>query len=138
MQPTPNQIKEIAEQLDCGFCCYYNIKTGELVSIPDEETMDDLEEFYGEDFAKIKKDKRNFILINKPSSRESFEIMEEFAQQLSNKTLSNQLLNALAKKSPFANFKSIIDGAGEYRQQWFDFKLMQLQDYVLDQIRIVK
>ena len=100
--------------------------------------MDDLEEFYGEDLAKIKKDKRNFILINKPSSRESFEIMEEFAQQLSNKTLSNQLLNALAKKRPFAHFKALIVGAGEYRQNWFDFKLMKLQDYVLDQMQIAK
>ncbi|WAC39933.1 hypothetical protein [Pedobacter sp. SL55] len=99
--PTLSQIKEIAEQLDYGFCCYYNIKTGELVYIPDfEETVDDLEEFYGKDLAKIKKDKRNFILINKPSSRESFEIMDEFAQQLSNKNLSNQLLNALAKNVP--------------------------------------
>jgi hypothetical protein len=33
---TQEQIKEIAEQLDCGFKCYWNRKNNELIFIPDE------------------------------------------------------------------------------------------------------
>lgn len=137
--PTSNQIKEIADQLDCGFCCYYNTTTGEIISIPDfEDSMSDLEEFYGEDLAKIKKDKKNYVIITKPSSREGFKIMEDFAEQLSNKMLQEELLRALDKKRPFAHFKAIIECAGDYRQLWFDFKLMKLQAYVMDQIPKMK
>ncbi|TKB98020.1 UPF0158 family protein [Pedobacter cryotolerans] len=139
MQPTPSQIKEITEQLDCGFCCYYNKISGEVVSIPDfEDTIDDIAEFYGEDLAKIKKDKKNFVIITKPSSREGFEIMEDFAQQLTDEMLQKKLLDALEKKRPFAHFKAIIEDASDYRQQWFDFKLMKLQVYILNQIPKVK
>lgn len=130
---TPSQIKEIAEQLDCGFCCYYHKISGEIVSIPDfEDRMDDIEEFYGEDLAKIKKDKRNFIIINKPSSRESFEIMEDFIEEVKETKLRNELINALNKKKPFSHFKFLIENS-DHRLQWFDFKAKQLQQYVLQQ-----
>ena len=135
MHPTPTQIKETAEQSDCGFRCYCNIKTGELVSIPDfDDSMSDLGDFFAEDLAKVKKGKKNFIKITKPTSTESFEIMEAFVQQLSYEPLANKLLGALSKKQPFANFKAMIDSAGSYRQNWFDFKLMKLQTYVLERI----
>lgn len=131
--PTPSQIKEIAEQLDCGFCCYYNKISGEIVSIPDfEDRMDDIEEFFGEDLAKIKKDKKNFIIINKPSSRESFEIMEDFIEEVKDTKLKNELINALNKKNPFSHFKLIIE-TSIYRQNWFDFKAKQIQQHVIQQ-----
>jgi len=61
LSPTPAQIKEIADQLDCGFCCYYHKISGEIVSIPDfDDRMDDIEEFFGEDLAKIERDKKEF------------------------------------------------------------------------------
>ncbi|RZJ70329.1 MAG: hypothetical protein EOO47_23535 [Flavobacterium sp.] len=132
--PTPIQIKEIAEQLACGFCCYYHKISGEIVSIPDfEDRMDDIEEFYGEDLAKIKKDKKNFIIINKPSARESFEIMENFIEEVNDTKLKNELINALNKKKPFSHFKLIIE-TSIYKQNWFAFKEKQLQQHVLEQI----
>ena len=35
MQLTKQQIKEIAENLDCGNICYYNLKTGKIKTLPD-------------------------------------------------------------------------------------------------------
>ena len=59
--------------------------------------------------------------------------MVEFAEQLSdNDKLKNQLINALNRKKPFREFKDIIDNAGKYRQQWFDFKQAQLLQWVRD------
>ena len=93
-----------------------------------------MEEFFGEDLAKIKKDEKNFFTITKPSSAESFEIMEEFAEQTGHKALGKKLLDALGKKRPFANFKALIDNAAEYRQKWFEFKLMKMQEHVVKQL----
>ena len=132
--PTPTQIKEIAEQLDCGFCCYYHKITGEIVSIPDfEDSMPDSEEFYGEDLAKIKKDKKNYVIITKPSSREGFEIMENFIDEVEDIKLRDELSNALNKKKPFGHFKFIVENSA-YRQAWFDFKVEQIQRLVIEQI----
>lgn len=134
MQPTPTQIKEIAEQIDCGFCCYYHKISGEIISIPDfEDSMDDIDEFFGEDLAKIKKDKKNFLKIEKPSSRESFEIMEDFVKEVGEPRLRGELNNALNKKKPFSHFKFIVENS-TYRQAWFDFKAKKLQKLVIEQI----
>jgi len=134
LSPTPSQIKEIAEQIDCGFCCYYNKISGEIVSIPDfEDRMDDIEEFFGEDLAKIKKDKKNFIRIDKPSAREGFEIMEDFIEEIEDTKLRDELIKALNKKKPFGHFKFIVESSA-YRQEWFDFKAKQLQKLVIEQM----
>lgn len=134
MQPSPAQIKEMAEQIDCGFCCYYHKISGEIVSIPDfDDRMDDIEEFFGEDLAKIKKDKKNFLKIEKPSSRESFEIMEDFVEEVEDPRLRDELNYALNHKKPFAHFKFIVENS-HYRQEWFDFKVKQLQKLVINQI----
>lgn len=37
---TPEQIKEIAEQLDCGLQVYYHKRTGELLFILDHDEYD--------------------------------------------------------------------------------------------------
>ena len=95
--------------------------------------MDDIEEFFGEDLAKIKKEKKNFIRIDKPSAREGFEIMEDFIEEVEDTKLRDELINALNKKKPFSHFKLIIENS-TYRQKWFDFKAKQLQKLVVEQI----
>ena len=61
--------------------------------------------------------------------------MVKYAEQLDNARLRAQLVNALYNPKPFANFKRIIDNS-DYRQDWFDFKDNQLQDYVKTMIEI--
>jgi hypothetical protein len=33
MKPTEKQIHEIAQDLDCGMGCFYNLKTGEIKTL---------------------------------------------------------------------------------------------------------
>ena len=40
-----NIIKEIAQELDCGNECYYNLKTNEIIAIPNFSQVSDEEEF---------------------------------------------------------------------------------------------
>ena len=36
-------IKEIAQEIDCGSDCYYNLKTNEIIAIPDSSQVFDEE-----------------------------------------------------------------------------------------------
>jgi len=129
---TEQQIKEIAEQLDCGFRSFWHKPTGELLYIPDfNNDPFSVTEFYKDDLEKLDNNFSDYIEIEKPTSTNNFEIMANFTEQLNdNKALKSELINALNKKKPFREFKFVIDNAGVYRQQWFDFKHLQLKQWV--------
>ena len=131
-----NIIKEIAQELDCGFDCYYNSKTDEVIGIPNFAQMSDEETFneaFGADLKKIETQKEEFIKFEVLESFESFKIMERFVEQLSGKKLQSELENVLANKKPFQNFKYLIDHS-DFRQDWFDFKLKELEKIVESQL----
>lgn len=125
-------IKKIAQQLDCGFDCYFNIKTAKLISIPnflrvlDEE---EINEAFQKEIEQVKKRPSDFIKFEALESFESFKIMEHFTSQLIDKHLKSALAYALATKKPFQKFKNLIDHS-EVRQEWFDFKQLELEKQV--------
>jgi hypothetical protein len=129
---TEQQIKEIAEQLDCGFRSFWHKPTGELLFVPDLNNNPFADaEFFEEDLEKLDNNFNDYIEIEKPNSSDSFEIMANFTEQLNdNEKLKNELLKALNKKKPFREFKFVIDNSGAYRQQWFDFKNAKLKQWV--------
>lgn len=131
-----NIITNIAQELDCGFDCYYNPKTDEVIAIPhfihfpDEE---DFKEAFSDLIEKVEKHKKDFIKFEVLESFESFKIMERFVHQVSDKNLQLKLENALANKKPFQNFKHLIDYSN-FRQNWFDFKQCELEKIVENQL----
>ena len=75
----------------------------------------------------------DYVEIEKPQSKDNFEIMVNFAEHLGdNNQIKNKLFNALNKKKPFREFKFVVDNSGKYRQQWFDFKSSQLEKWVVE------
>ena len=127
-----NIIKEIAQELDCGFDCYYNFKTSKIVSIPNFSHIadeDDFKEAFRIDFEKIEKNQTDFIKIEVLQSFESFKIMEQYVEQLTNQKLQLELENILANKKPFQNFKYLIEHS-DFKQNWFDFKRSKLEKKV--------
>ena len=42
---TSEQIKEIADTIDCGFACHWNIKNNSLIFIPNDEGFDPADKF---------------------------------------------------------------------------------------------
>jgi len=132
---TKDQIKEIAEELDCGMKCYINKETGIIKSVPDfdswqtgdtelwEDILNELDENWG-----------NYLEIERMESHESFDIMVEFAEDVDSRELHDTLNNVLNRKQPFSNFKWVIDNSGPYRQKWFDFKTQSLKDWVIAQL----
>ena len=131
-----NIIKEISQELDCGFDCYYNSKTNEIVTIPNFshiEDEDDFKEAFRADLEKVKKHQADFIKIEVLQSFENFKIMELFVDQLTDKKLQSELESVLANKKPFQNFKYLIDHS-DLRQNWFEFKQSELEKIVESQL----
>ena len=131
-----NIIKEIAENLDCGFDCYYNPKTQEVLTIPNLSNIYDEEEFneaFQVNLEKINNRKGDYIKFEVLESFESFKIMERFIDQLTDKHFQTELENILQRKKPFQNFKYSIDNS-DFRQKWFDFKQKELEKIVENQL----
>jgi len=127
-----NIIKEIAQELDCGFDCYYNFQTNEIVTIPNFSHIadeDNFKEAFRADLEKVEKHQVDFIKIEVLQSFESFKIMEQFVEQLPDQKLQLELENILANKKPFQSFKYKIEHS-DFRQNWFDFKQSELEKRV--------
>ena len=131
-----NIIKEIAQEIDCGFDCYYNLKTLEIITIPNFGQMsyeDEFRDAFSTELGKIKKNKAEFIKIEVLESFESFKIMERFVSKIADKQFQAELENILERKKPFQNFKNRIENSG-FRQNWFDFKRKELERIVESQL----
>lgn len=136
---TEKEIKEIAEWLDCGLLVFLHKKTGEIVSLPEDDGFADfsMDEWgWGPTQKKIDDDPEAYWGFEKFSSRESFEVMQDFADQLThNRALQAELLTVLTRKKPFRNFKHIIDNyGGPHRMEWFRFKAQRMMAYVKEQL----
>ncbi len=131
---TEKQIKVIAGELDCGFICYYNKRTGETKNMLNPDNWDGTDELWEEDQKELEENSADYIEFEGFESRESFRIMEDFASTVDDSKLRDSLINALHKRKPFANFKWQIDNSGDYRQQWFDYKNKRYIEHVKDQL----
>jgi len=135
LQLTPEQIVEIADQLESGCKCFVNKKTNSLVCYPDELRMPvDDTELFEEEMAQINENPDDFVLISSMDSRESFGVMEDFVTTVKNKALQDKLSAALGQPKPFQKFKYAIDHAGAYREKWFAFKREQYINWVEKQV----
>ncbi|QCE40020.1 UPF0158 family protein [Psychroserpens sp. NJDZ02] len=133
-----NIVKEIAQELDCGFNCYFNSNTDEIITIPNFSHFFDDEEFketFRESIEKIEKQQSDFMKFEPLESFESFKIMERFIEQLADDDFKMELENVLTNKKPFQNFKHKIDQS-EFRQSWFEFKQSALEKIVENQLNL--
>jgi hypothetical protein len=131
-------LKDIAGTLEYGMDCYYNPNTAEVISIPNEDALmdcDDADEIFGEDLKKVESKKVHFVKIKVPENSESYEIMKDFKDEVSDAYLNRQLTAALNNRKPFQHFKHLIDNS-QYRQKWFAFKREALENYVRRQLEM--
>lgn len=133
-------VKTIAENIDAGLVCFLNFDTLEIEEFP-QEMLDDPEEFEamtGESFESLNfkhLEWKKYAKFEPLKSFESFEIMIDFTNTVDDVRLNEKLNNALNHERPFANFKAIIENSG-YRQKWFDFKQIFIENQVKDQLSL--
>ena len=133
MKITSKQINEVAQELEAGMKVYINKKSLEIKPILDWEDSYDDTGIWDEELKEIEENWSDFLVIEKMESREAFKIMEEFAEAIDDKELSNELVKIISRKSPFANFKAEVESS-PYRQNWFDFRLKKYEDYVREKL----
>jgi virginiamycin A acetyltransferase len=133
---TREQIKEFFEELDMGNKCYYHFPTGTIVSyfddiegVMDDETAEEVEKIE----ADIEENGDDYFEFQKMTSRESFSIMEDFIETISDKRLADRLAHAISKSKPFRHFKDIVDDSS-YRDKWFRFRDERGIDWIEQQI----
>ena len=66
-------------------------------------------------------------------SMQSFRVMEDFANSLSDDAFRDRLIHQLSQRKPFSKFKWTIDNSN-YRQDWFDFKEQAYLQWVRQQL----
>jgi hypothetical protein len=132
-------IKEIAEELDCGFRCYLNKTTHVLITIPDSDKLMSIDmSIWATEINEVEKNFHNYFEIEQLDPGDSFVIMEQFANSLKDSNeLKKLLLISLTKQKPFREFKFIIDNSGDYRQKWFAFKKMKLEEWVINRLEVL-
>jgi len=160
---TDEQISDIAETIDAlDNICYLNRGTGEYILMmnnkmlseygisweDEEENEDDVlsdddspdwqKDMYNEvkaDMAKIYSwELKDTIRIEKPESHESFEFMERFVDEIIPEgNLKREFWEALSRSHPFRNFNAIVHNC-KYREDWFRFKQMAMEEYLRKKI----
>lgn len=129
------KIIEIADNLDCGFKCFVNIKNGEIISYPDEFRNIGIElENWEKEINELENNYDDYLEINFMEYRDSFILMEDFIEQLDDYKIRQKFNYALSRPKPFKNFNYEIDYNPEIRELWFDFKRIQMISWVKNQI----
>jgi hypothetical protein len=137
---TEKLIREIAENLDCGFDCFFNPMSQELITIPSFGEISDTEQLeaaFSEELKRIDQQQGEFLKFEVLESHDSFKIMERYTMRLSEGSLKTSLENALKERKPFRNFKYLIDDSS-LREDWFEFKLNELKKMVVAKIKLIK
>ncbi len=131
------QINELADNLDSGLRCFVHKEKKTIVTTPDTLNNPDSDsEWWDEANEEIENNFDSYVEIEKMESHESFRVMVDFINTVDNLVLRDKLEEALRRPKPFANFKFATDNSGLYRQKWFDFKKLQLIEWVKGQLII--
>ena len=104
-----DNIKEIAEQLDCGFRAFIHKTTAKLLFVPDENNLIAIDlEPWKEELEQLENNFTDYYEIDRWTSSEAFEIMSEFADQVSDNNLQSRLFDALRKISRLEILSSLL------------------------------
>lgn len=135
VQLTPEMTKEIADQLDMGMKCFYHEPTGELEYYPDEFKYPGFdEELWAEAIDKVEENFHEYVVFTGMESSESFEIMEDFINEIPQEKIRDKFINAIERRKPFQQFKNLLLDYPDLREQWFAYKDKRYIEYVEEQV----
>jgi hypothetical protein len=132
---TPIKLKELIDEMQCQieeYTQYFNKKTGEFVSVSDDEFRAAEEDEDNENIINIEEDGVQIavdILENSDDYSElpskydidEYDIMERFCLSIENNKNRNALSNAMKGSGAFGRFKDMIGELG-IEDDWYHFK----------------
>ena len=92
-------IKSIAQDLDCGLVCYIHKETKEVISViaPDNYHYADME-YWEKEIEEVENNAEQYLKIEKMPSRDAFQVMADFVEEVRNPRIQNKLITALNKR----------------------------------------
>jgi len=123
MKLSKEKIKDIVGSLECGMVCYVNKETKEVISTVDPNEIYECEELWQDTFDEIENNPDKYIEIEKMPSFESFKVMEDFVENVTDEKLQKRLIQ----------FKYEIDNSA-FREEWFKFRSERNTEWVKQQL----
>ena len=74
-------------------------------------------EAFEEETERLDANPHEYVEIDAMEPNDSYRVMADFVEQLTNKPLQDALFQALNKQGPFREFKFVVDNSDEFRQQ---------------------
>ena len=104
---------------------FLDLKTGETVMLVDSDFIDEDDDLR----ESIENEPERYLFIDPVNSGESYQIMEDFLNQLScNDEVISDLQNALYHSKSFKRFKDALSNYPEIREDWFKFHNQEMKE----------
>jgi hypothetical protein len=146
--PLPVNLQDVVAEMDAlsdEHTAYINRKTGELITISDEEARlaedseseDDLPDWQAEMMPKVREvlDSPDFIPLPDRFEIDEWTIMRHFAESQSNPEHREDLLSAIRGRGAFRLFKSLLPRLN-LREEWFRFRAEALEQIAIDFLEV--
>ncbi len=92
----------------------FHKQNGELIFVPNEGKFDIMgTDAWQEEQDKLDSNFSDHKEVYAMDSNESFKMMADFAEQINDLELQQELIHELDRKKPFREFKFVIDSSGE-------------------------
>ncbi|WP_143962516.1 UPF0158 family protein [Litoribacter populi] len=134
---TNPEKQKIAGYLIKGLICFYEIKTKKIYSLPDDEDhfSYDLTPEEEDILDEIEDNPDNYVEFVKMEPYHESLIMEEFAdRQVKERSMQEDLFNALAKPKATSSFRVVVESSQQYKAKWNEYLLSKYLDWVQEQL----
>jgi hypothetical protein len=146
--PLPVNLQDVVAEMDAlsdEHTAYINRKTGELITITDEEARlaedseseDDLPDWQAELLPKVREvlDSPDFIPLPDRFEIDEWTIMRHFAEAQPNPEHREDLLSAIRGRGAFRMFKSLLPRLN-LREEWFRFRAEAFEQIASDFLEV--
>ncbi len=131
---TTEEIDLITSKLLKGMVCFYQLDKKKIFYMPDDEDYFDYDLTPEEEtlLDNVEESPENYAEFTKLEPSQELQMMQDFVDRFVNeRTLAEDLVDALAKPKANTAFKFVIDES-KYKKDWSDFRLSRYKDWVLE------
>ncbi|MDN3204948.1 UPF0158 family protein [Algoriphagus sediminis] len=130
------EVDLIASKLLKGMVCFYQLDKKKIFYMPDDEDYFDYELTPQEEtlLDNVEESPENYAEFTKLEPAQEHQMMQDFVDRFVNeKTLAEDLVDALAKPKANTAFKYVIDES-KYKADWKEFRRNRYTDWVMEQV----
>lgn len=131
-----DKIREMAELVENAEKVWFHRTSQAILSHPDPDHphYSTEHDYLVEDILEqVNADYDNYIQIPALSAHESYQIMEGYADTVTNERTRFRLFDALASKKPFRYFRNAVE-SDDLLDDWYTYHNARLQDYVMSRL----